>query len=172
MAIGQLVLFATPILFSKIIDAFQFGALGLGFWDLLWADSDQLAADAKAQGLGIEVIGGSLALVLGMVFAYGLARLLGQAVNEGRDALFVSVGQNAIRTIALETFRHLHRLSLRFHLDRQTGGKSRAIERGTKGIEFVLRFLTFNLVPTFFRLGWSACSCCSISAGPMPLSLL
>ena len=74
MGIGQLVLFATPILFSKIIDAFQFGALGLGFWDLLWADSDQLAADAKAQGLGIEVIGGSLALVLGMVFAYGLAR--------------------------------------------------------------------------------------------------
>ena len=153
MGIGQLVLFATPILFSKIIDAFQFGALGLGFWDLLWADSDKLAADAKAQGLGIEVIGGSLALVLGMVFAYGLARLLGQAVNEGRDALFVSVGQNAIRTIALETFRHLHRLSLRFHLDRQTGGLSRAIERGTKGIEFVLRFLTFNLVPTFFQIG-------------------
>lgn len=148
MAVGQLLLLVTPIFFSKAIDAFQFSQLGLGFWQIFLTDSDVLAVQAKEQGVDTGVVGTTLGLVLAMVFAYGVARLAGQAMNEARDALFVSVGQNAIRTIALQTFRHLHKLSLRFHLDRQTGGLSRAIERGTKGIEFVLRFMTINLVPT------------------------
>ena len=152
MFLGQVVAFVTPVLFSKAIDAFQFADQGLGFWQLLFADSDELAANAAQSGVELGIAATAGGLVVAFVLAYGLSRLVGQMVNEGRDALFVSVGQNAIRTIALETFRHLHQLSLRFHLDRQTGGLSRAIERGTKGIEFVLRFLTFNLVPTLFAI--------------------
>nr|WP_199899552.1 ABC transporter transmembrane domain-containing protein [Sneathiella glossodoripedis] len=67
-----------------------------------------------------------------LALAYGAARLFQQVFGEIRDAIFAKVGQNAIRQVALKTFRHLHRLSLRFHLDRQTGGLSRVIERGTK----------------------------------------
>ena len=78
MAIGQLVLFATPILFSKIIDAFQFGALGLGFWDLLWAISDQLAADAKSTGSGIGHRGQP-----GLGFGDGVCLWLGAIAGTG-----------------------------------------------------------------------------------------
>ena len=74
------------------------------------------------------------------------------AFGELRDALFARVGQNAIRQVALSTFRHLHALSMRFHLDRQTGGLSRAIERGTKGIDFLLRFVLFSIFPTLLEI--------------------
>ena len=87
-----------------------------------------------------------------MIFAFGAARLAGQAFGELRDAVFAKVGQNALRTVALQVFRHLHHLSLRFHLDRRTGGLSRAIERGTKGIDFLLRFSLFNILPTLLEL--------------------
>src|SRR3546814_11828984 len=66
--------------------------------------------------------------------------------------LFSAVEQNAVRRAALATFRHLHALSLRFHLERQTGGLSRAIDRGTKGIEFLLHFATFNVIPTLLEI--------------------
>ncbi|MEH6478078.1 MAG: ABC transporter ATP-binding protein/permease [Sneathiella sp.] len=89
---------------------------------------------------------------VGLILAYGAARLLQQTFGELRDAIFAKVGQNAIRQVALETFRHLHRLSLRFHLDRQTGGLSRVIERGTKGIDFLLRFMLFNIIPTLLKI--------------------
>ncbi len=89
---------------------------------------------------------------VGLVMAYGFARLFQQAFGELRDAIFAKVGQNAIRQVALQTFRHLHKLSLRFHLDRQTGGLSRVIERGTKGIDFLLRFMLFNIVPTLLKI--------------------
>ncbi|MFC4270509.1 ATP-binding cassette domain-containing protein [Sneathiella chungangensis] len=89
---------------------------------------------------------------LGLIVAFGVARVLTQAFAELRDAVFAKVGQNAIRQVALNTFRHLHRLSLRFHLDRQTGGLSRVIERGTKGIDFLLRFMLFNIVPTLLKI--------------------
>ncbi len=69
-----------------------------------------------------------------------------------RDAVFAAVQQRTVRRVALQTFQHLHRLSLRFHLDRQTGGLSRAIERGTTGIEQVLRLAVFNIVPTLFEV--------------------
>ena len=87
-----------------------------------------------------------------VVLAYGAARILTAASGELRDALFVRVGQNAIREVALRTFRHLHGLALRFHLDRQTGGLSRVIERGTKGIQFLLNFTLFNILPTLIEL--------------------
>ena len=88
----------------------------------------------------------------GLIVAFGVARVLTQAFSELRDAVFAKVGQNAIRQVALNTFQHLHRLSLRFHLDRQTGGLSRVIERGTKGIDFLLRFMLFNIVPTLLKI--------------------
>jgi len=97
---------------------------------------------------------GSTALILpvGVILAYGAARFLSLAFGELRDALFAKVGQRAIRTIALQVFRHLHALSLGFHLSRQTGGLSRSIERGTKAIETLLRFSIFSIVPTVLEL--------------------
>ncbi|MCZ6494958.1 MAG: ABC transporter ATP-binding protein/permease [Alphaproteobacteria bacterium] len=93
-----------------------------------------------------------LALPLAMIGAYGLLRLVSVASGEIRDAIFAKVTQHAIRTVALRVFEHLHRLSLRFHLDRQTGGLSRAIERGTKGIEFTLAFMLFSIIPTLIEI--------------------
>ncbi len=87
-----------------------------------------------------------------MVVAYGIARILAQAFGELRDAVFARVAQRAVRQAGLRTFRHLHALSLRFHLDRRTGGVSRAIERGTKGIEFLLSFTVFNVLPTLLEI--------------------
>ena len=77
---------------------------------------------------------------VGLFIAYGLARVMAQAFGEFRDAIFAKVAQSAIRKAGLKTFQHLHRLSMRFHLDRQTGGLNRAVERGTKGIDFLLNF--------------------------------
>jgi len=87
-----------------------------------------------------------------LLLAYGAARVLAQSFGELRDAVFARVAQRAIRQAGLRTFQHLHRLSLRFHLDRKTGGISRAVERGTKGIEFLLRFMLFNVVPTLIEI--------------------
>ena len=87
-----------------------------------------------------------------LLLAYGAARVLAQSFGELRDAVFARVAQRAIRQAGLKTFQHLHRLSLRFHLDRKTGGISRAVERGTKGIEFLLRFMLFNVVPTLLEI--------------------
>lgn len=97
---------------------------------------------------GPEIVVVPVALVLG----YGLARIGAQAFAELREAIFSRVEQHAVRLVGLSTFRHLHRLSLRFHLERQTGGLSRAIERGIRGVEFLLSFMLFNLVPTLFEI--------------------
>jgi len=93
-----------------------------------------------------------VAVPVALLIGYGIARVLALAFGELRDAVFAKVGQRAIRTVALKTFRHLHNLSLRFHLDRQTGGVSRAIERGTSGIEFLLNFMLFNVLPTLLEV--------------------
>jgi ABC-type transport system involved in Fe-S cluster assembly fused permease/ATPase subunit len=87
-----------------------------------------------------------------LIVAYGLLRLASAGFGELRDAAFASVQQRTVRRVALQTFQHMHRLSMRFHLDRQTGGVSRAIERGSAGIEQVLRFAVFNIVPTLAEL--------------------
>jgi ATP-binding cassette subfamily B protein len=86
-----------------------------------------------------------------LVIAYNVARLLQLALNQLRDAMFASVGQYAVRQLAFKTFVHLHRLSLRFHLERRTGGLSRVIERGTKGIETIVRFTILNTFPTLIE---------------------
>ena len=96
--------------------------------------------------------GAAVALPVALIVAFGALRVLSIAFAELRDAVFTKVAQRAIRDVALRTFRHLHRLALRYHLERQTGGLSHAIERGTKAIEFLLRFTLFNIVPTFLEL--------------------
>ena len=91
-------------------------------------------------------------LPVALIVAYGLARIASSGFGELRDALFASVQQRAVRQLALRTFRHLHALSLRFHLDRQTGGLARVIDRGTQGMQSVLRLAVFNVVPTLIEL--------------------
>ena len=112
-----------PILYKHAVDAF---------------------GDPKIQAVAVPVA---------LILAYGVARVLAQAFGELRDAIFAPVSQRAIRNLALEVFGHLHALSLRFHLERQTGGLSRVIERGTQGMEFLIRFMTFNILPTLFEIG-------------------
>jgi ATP-binding cassette subfamily B protein len=89
---------------------------------------------------------------VGLTVAYGLARLSNVGFGELRDAIFVRVGQRALRRLALETFTHIHALSMRFHITRKTGGLSRIIERGVKGVDFLLRFMVFSIGPLFFEL--------------------
>ena len=89
-----------------------------------------------------------LAVPVALVIAYAVGNIVDAGFQQLRDVLFASVGQHAVRKIALQTFHHLHRLSLRFHLQRRTGGLSRVIERGTKGIETVVRFAMLNIAPT------------------------
>jgi len=88
-----------------------------------------------------------------LIVGYGLLRLCNTLFGELRDAVFAKVTQRAIRRVALRVFEHLHNLSLRFHLERQTGGVSRDIERGTRGIGFLLNFTLFNILPTLLEIG-------------------
>ena len=88
-----------------------------------------------------------------LIVGYGVLRLVSTLFGELRDAVFANVTQRAIRRVALQVFEHLHSLSLRFHLDRQTGGVSRDIERGTRGIGFLLNFTLFNILPTLLEIG-------------------
>ena len=94
----------------------------------------------------------AVAVPLLLLAAYGLARFFQAGLTQLRDVVFIRVSQHALRSLALETFRHLHDLSLKFHLSRQTGGLSRVIERGTRAVEFLLRFMLFNIFPTIFEL--------------------
>lgn len=89
---------------------------------------------------------------VGLTIAYGLARLMNNGFQQLRDAFFAAVGQRALRQLALETFTHIHALSLRYHLTRKTGGLSRIIERGVKGVDFLLRFLLFSIGPLVLEL--------------------
>ncbi|MEQ8345239.1 MAG: ABC transporter ATP-binding protein/permease [Sneathiellaceae bacterium] len=94
----------------------------------------------------------AVALPLGVILAYALSRFGMQGFAQLRDFVFARVAQSAVRQSAVDTFRHLHALSLRFHLERRTGGLNRVIERGTKGMEFVLTFMLFNIVPTLLEI--------------------
>ncbi len=91
-------------------------------------------------------------LPVALILLYGLMRVLSQVFGELRDAVFAKVAQRAIRQAGLKTFQHLHALSLRFHMDRKTGGVTRAIERGTQGIDFLLSFMLFNILPTILEV--------------------
>jgi ATP-binding cassette subfamily B protein len=94
-----------------------------------------------------------LALPVFLLVGYGLLRLGNALFGELRDVVFAKALQRSIRRVAMRVFAHLHELSLRFHLERQTGGVSRDIERGTAGIRFLLNFMLFNILPTLFEIG-------------------
>ncbi|HEY0420995.1 MAG TPA: ABC transporter ATP-binding protein/permease, partial [Acetobacteraceae bacterium] len=96
--------------------------------------------------------GAVLVLPVALIVGYGLLRVAASGFGEMRDAVFAAVQQRTVRRVALQTFEHMHALSLRFHLDRQTGGLSRAMERGTTGIEQVLRLAVFNIIPTLLEV--------------------
>lgn len=111
-----------------------------------WA-TDALDGDRQ----GLEWLPLMLAGAITLVVAYNVARVVSVGLNQLRDALFARVGQYAVRRLAYQTFVHMHALSLRFHLERRTGGLSRIIERGTKGIETIVRFTILNSVPTLLE---------------------
>ena len=111
-----------------------------------WA-TDALNGKLDMAGLLPTFLLGAVALVI----VYNLTRIAQVGLNQLRDALFASVGQYAVRQLAYRTFVHMHRLSLRFHLERKTGGLSRIIERGTKGIETIVRFTILNSIPTLIE---------------------
>src|SRR5438445_7860473 len=120
---GKLVNITVPLLYKEAVDAL----------------SGPTAANA-------------IAVPIGVILAYGLARVMSQGFNELRNGVVAKGGQRAVRRIALAAFRHIHSLSLRFHLERRTGGLARAVERGIAGIEFLLSFMLFNVVPTLFEI--------------------
>ena len=126
LALSQAAMLVIPILYGRAVDA-------------LWGKAGPL-----------------IAVPVGLIAAYGLARSLSQIFTELRNAIFQKVSQRAIRQVALQVFRHLHSLSLRFHLERQTGGLSRSIQRGTTAIDSLLSFSLFNVGPTILMLIFSA----------------
>ncbi|MYK31060.1 MAG: metal ABC transporter permease, partial [Boseongicola sp. SB0670_bin_30] len=134
----RVVLALLALLLSKVV------AVGTPF--LYKAAVDVLAGEDvdPVWALGIGAVG--------ITVAYGMARLLMVGFQQLRDVLFAAVGQRALRQIALETFNHVHALSLRYHITRKTGGLSRIIERGVKGVEFLLRFLLFSIAPLVAEL--------------------
>ncbi|KPP87173.1 MAG: ATP-binding cassette, subfamily B, bacterial [Rhodobacteraceae bacterium HLUCCA08] len=121
---AKLVTVATPLFYKAAVDALS------------------------GEGAGWLVAAGAV----GLTVAYGVARLMSNGFQQLRDAVFASVGQRALRRLALETFVHIHRLSLRYHITRKTGGLSRIIERGVKGVDFLLRFLLFSIGPLILEL--------------------
>ena len=110
---------------------------------ILYKDAIDILTDDTAAVIVVPVA---------ILLAYGALRVLTVAFGELRDAVFAKVGERAIRTVALRVFNHLHELSLRFHIERRTGGLSRAIERGIRGIEFLLTFMLFNILPTLVEV--------------------
>ena len=105
------------------------------------------AVDALSGQASDLVLGG-----VGLTLAYGVARLMNVGFQQLRDGVFARVGQRALRMLALETFTHIHRLSMRYHITRKTGGLSRIIERGVKGVDFLLRFMLFSVGPLILEL--------------------
>ena len=116
-----------------------------------WA-TDALTGELQPAQWVPAVLAGPVMLVL----AYNLVRIVQLGFNQLRDALFARVGQHAVRQLGYRTFVHMHELSLRFHLERRTGGLSRIIERGVKGIETIVRFTILNTVPTILEFALTA----------------
>jgi ATP-binding cassette subfamily B protein len=135
LVLAKVVTVLTPFAYKYAVDALT-GAQSKG----------------SAQAAAVLLLAGPMV----MVIAYGVGRIMMVVFAQLRDALFAKVGQSAVRQLAIRTFRHLHALSLRFHLDRRTGGLSRIIERGTKGIDTILRYSLFNTFPTVIEIAFVA----------------
>ena len=131
LVLAKVITVLTPFAFKYAVDALT-GVQGPG----------------SAGAAAVLLLAGPLA----MVVAYGIGRIMMVVFGQLRDALFAKVGQSAVRALAIKTFRHLHNLSLKFHLERRTGGLSRIIERGTKGIDTILRYSLFNTFPTMIEI--------------------
>ncbi len=129
LLIAKLVTVAIPVAFK---------------WATDWLAADLAQPEAAAKGLALGVAM--------LIVAYGVGRVLMMVLNQVRDVLFTRVGQHAIRELNNRTFRHLHKLSLRFHLERRTGGLSRVIERGTRGIDLIIRMGVMQLAPTVIEM--------------------
>ena len=143
-----------PVFYGRAVDALSPGIPGDAAPSGEGAPaSDTTPAGDLIAGNGTGDPGILVTVPLALILAYGAARILSLAFNEARDAIFINVAQRAIRTVALEVFRHLHSLSMRFHLGRQTGRLSLSIERGTRAIESLLRFSLFAIIPTVIELG-------------------
>ncbi|MEM6324764.1 MAG: ABC transporter transmembrane domain-containing protein, partial [Pseudomonadota bacterium] len=108
---------------------------------------DTLTGEGAADPIWMFTLGAA-----GLTVAYGMARLLNVAFQQLRDLVFAKVGQRALRALAMQTFEHIHALSLHYHITRKTGGLSRIIERGVKGVAFLLRFLLFSIAPLLLEL--------------------
>jgi len=126
------------LLLSKLV------AVGTPFFYKAAVDALSGEAPSAAWTLGAGAVG--------LTVAYGVARAMAVGMQQLRDVVFARVGQRAMRQLALETFQHIHALSMRYHITRKTGGLSRIIERGVKGVEFLLRFLVFNIGPLVLEL--------------------
>ena len=134
-----------PAAKARVVIAFAFliaGKVAAVYVPIVYAR----AVDELAPKVGHAI------LPIAFILAYGALRVAASGFGELRDAVFAAVQQRAVRRVALRTFRHLHGLSLRFHLDRQTGGLARSIERGTLGITSVLRLAVFNIIPTLLEV--------------------
>src|ERR1700678_1713455 len=136
-----------PDLRARVIVSIVFLILATGFTSVSplifgWA-VDQLKPTPANIAIGA---------VLSLIAAYAISRILMQAFAQIRDGVFAKVQYHAMREVAVETFAHVHTLSLRFHLERKTGGLSRVIERGTKGIDTLLSFTTFSIFPTLLQV--------------------
>lgn len=134
----RVVLAMLALLLAKIV------AVGTP-WFYGWA-VNELAGESTAPAYMLG------AGAVGLTLAYGMARLMTNGFQQLRDVIFAKVGQRALRQLALETFTHIHRLSMRYHITRKTGGLSRIIERGVKGVEFLLRFMLFSMGPLILEL--------------------
>ncbi|KQO60520.1 MULTISPECIES: ABC transporter ATP-binding protein/permease [unclassified Methylobacterium] len=113
-----------------------------------WATDALVAAVGDKDGLGATLPTGLFAAPMLMIGLYGLSRVIMALLTQVRDGLFAKVAMHAVRRLALQTFEHMHRLSLRFHLERKTGGLTRVLERGRGGIEELSRLMVLTLVPT------------------------
>ena len=130
--IGKFFLVGAPFFMGAAIDAVTAAKDGGFDFSKVW------------WGVGIFILG------------YGGIKLVSVMINEGREYIFAPVGQHAQRTVATSTFAHLHKLSLRYHLEKRTGGLSRVVERGIRSIDFLFRFLLFNIGPTLLELAIAA----------------
>lgn len=130
------------------------GRVALALTLLVFAKIANVAVPLVLKGIvdSLSLKDALLVLPIALLAGYGLLRFSATLFGELRDAVFAKVTQRAIRRVALKVFSHLHLLSLRFHLDRQTGGVSRDIERGSRGISFLLQFMLFNILPTFVEI--------------------
>jgi ATP-binding cassette subfamily B protein len=148
-----------PALRARVVIALSL-VLGSKGVTLLMPFAYKAAMDRMAPGLQPGV-----AIAVALVFAYAAARFGGVLFDNLRNAIFELVGQDAGRRLALEVFRQLHRLSLRFHLERRTGALTKVVERGTKSIDTMLYFILFNVGPTVFELS-AVCIIFFVKFGP------